>query len=382
MNLGPFTRSAVRRPHALAGTAALLFLAFGAAACGAGAGPDVAAAPAESGTSAAAPGDTAPTGDSASTGDASAAGAGGSVPGADPAAAPTRPATGPTQWPQLTWYTAQQSGQKQNDPARIWRRTPAGKWQLVLSGRPGNGKVDSPLAVSPDGRRAAWVEASARRLVISGFDGTKQHVITTQGGWTCEPSWLDSRRVLYSLGRVDDWTLVAVNADGSGRKVLATHQAKCPAVSNGWIAQVADRTVSIRKEGGTTRSFTPRVPAGLVIGGVAAISGDGRTLVISTHTPTPGGCACGSRFRNYRVDAASGAATELVPLEGAWTKPTGHGEAIDAVILGDGGLVVQINADTPAGSAPDYRLVRYAANGRVLASAAVPAGQPWGGLLG
>ncbi|TNH27490.1 hypothetical protein FHG89_18075 [Micromonospora orduensis] len=282
----------------------------------------------------------------------------------------------------MTWYTAEEHGQAQNDPARIWRRTPAGSWQVVREGRPGADKDLSPITVSPDGRRAAWVEASAARLVISAFDGTKRHTIPTQGQRTCKPEWLDSGRVLYGLGRDKDWTIVAVNADGTGRKVLASHQAKCPAVSNGWIAQLTDRTVSIRNEGGAKRSISPRVPTGLAIGGVAAISGSGRTLVISTYTPTPGGCGCGSRFRNYRVDVASGAATELVPLDRAWTRPTGHGEAVDAVILGDGGLVVQVNADTPAGSAPDYRLVRYAANGRVLADAAVPAGQPWGGLLG
>ncbi|MBM0204588.1 hypothetical protein JNW90_16955 [Micromonospora sp. STR1s_5] len=228
-----------------------------------------------------------------------------------------------TQWPQLTWYTAEEYGQKQNDPARIWRRTTAGTWQVVRSGRLQNGTASGPLAVSPDGRRAAWVEASARRLVISGFDGTKRHVIPTQGQQTCEPSWLDSGRVLYGLGREKQITFIAVNADGTGRKVLATHQAKCPTVSGGWIAQVTDRAVRIRNEHGNTRSISPRIPAGLVIGGVAAISGNGRTLVISAHTTSPGGCGCGWRFRNYRLDASSGAVTELAPVDSAWTQRPG-----------------------------------------------------------
>ncbi|MET8229259.1 hypothetical protein ABZS77_01085 [Micromonospora sp. NPDC005298] len=384
MNLGPFARTTVRRPHALAGTAALLFLTFGAAACGASS--DVAAAPAGSGTTAPAVGTSAAAetasaaAETASAGEASTGGAGGSLPDATPA----RPATSSVQWPQLTWYTAQESGQKQNDPARVWRRTAGGTWQLVREGRAGSGsgKIDGSLAVSPDGRRAARVEGSAGQLVISAFDGTAAHVIPTQGQQTCTPDWLDSGRVLYGVGRDRDWTIVAVNADGTGRKVLASHQATCPAVSNGWIAQVTSRAVSMRNEGGTTRSVTPRVPAGLVVGKVAAISGDGRTLVISTHTSSPGGCACTWQFRNYRVDVATGKATELAHLDRAWTKPTGHGQAVDAMILADGGLVVQVDAATPADSAPAYRLVRYAADGRVLASAKVPAGQPWGGLLG
>ncbi|MET8355871.1 hypothetical protein [Micromonospora sp. NPDC005171] len=373
MNLGPFTpttRSAsARRFGTLTGTAALLLLAIGATACGTA---DPITAPA---TATPVP----------ATGDASAAGTGGSVPDAAPAApagAPDRPAAGSTQWPPLTWYTAEEYGQKQNDPARIWRRTPSGKWQLVRSGRLQNGTASGPLAVSPDGRRAAWVEASARRLVISGFDGANRHAVPTQGQQTCAPSWLDSGRVLYGLGREKDWTIIAIDADGTGRKVLATHQQSCPTVSEAWIAQFTGRAVRVRNERGSTRSISPRIPAGLVIGGVAAISGNGRTLVISAHTTSPGGCGCGWRFRNYRLDASSGAVTELAPVDPAWKQPTGHGEATDGVVLADGGLVVQVNAATPADDAPAYRLVRYAASGRVLATASVPAGQPWGALLG
>ncbi|MEU5932890.1 hypothetical protein [Micromonospora sp. NPDC047187] len=377
MNLGPFTYTtrpaSARRSGAIAGTAALLLLAFGAAACGTADPKAAVPAPAESATATAAP----------SAGDTSAAGTGGSVQDAAPAVAPARPAAGSTQWPQLTWYTAEEHGQKQNDPARIWRRTPAGTWQVVRSGRPENGKaLNGPLAVSPDGRRAAWVEGSARQLVISAFDGTKRHVIPTQGQQTCAPSWLDSGRVLYGLGREKELTLIAVNADGTGQKVLATHYPKCPTVSGGWIAQVGAQTVAIGDERGVRRAISPRLPAGLVIGGVAAISGNGRTLVISAHTTSPGGCGCSERFRNYRLDAVSGAAIELAPLDSAWKQATGHGEAVDGVVLADGGLVVQINAATPADGAPAYRLVRYAASGRVLATASVPAGQPWGGLLG
>ncbi|PWR09484.1 hypothetical protein DKT68_12055 [Micromonospora acroterricola] len=379
MSLGPFTHTtrpaSARRSGALAGTAALLLLTFGAAACGT-ADPKATPAPAETATATPVP----------ASGDTSAAGTGGSVPdaaSAAPAVASARPAVGSPQWPQLTWYTAEEHGQKQNDPARIWRRTPGGSWQLVREGRPYNGKaIISPLAISPDGRRATWLEESAGRLVISGFDGTKRHAIPTQGQQACAPSWLDSGRVLYGLGGEKDMTLIAVNADGTGRKVLATHQAKCPTVSGGWIAQFTDRTVRIRNERGDTRSIGPRIPAGLVIGGVAAISGNGRTLVISAHTTSPGGCSCGWRFRNYRLDAASGAVTELAPLDPAWKQPTGHGQATDGVVLADGGLVVQVKTGTPADGAPAYRLVRYAANGRVLAAASVPAGQPWGALLG
>lgn len=378
MNLGPFTHptriaAPARRSRTLVGTAALLFVALGAAACGADS-PKAATTPAADAA-------TAP-GTEAGNGDTSASGTGGVVPEASPAALPARPAAASTQWPQLTWYTPQEYGKKQNDPARVWRRTPAGSWQVVRTGRPGNGTAAGQIAVSPDGRRAAWIEVSARRLVISDFDGTGQHAVPTEGQQTCAPSWLDSERVLYGTGREKDWTLIAIDADGTGRKVLATHQAKCPTVSGGWIAQFADRTVNIRTERGTGRAIKPRIPSGLVIDGVAGISANGGTLVLSTHVPNAGGCGCGWQFRSYRVDTASGMATELAPLESAWTKPTGHGQAIEAVILADGGLVAQVNSGTPGDDPAEYRLVRYTVDGRVLASAAVPAGRGWGGLLG
>ncbi|MEV4761413.1 hypothetical protein AB0J89_02125 [Micromonospora chokoriensis] len=369
MNLGPFTQPA-RRSRVLVGTAALLFLTLGATACGS-AGPDRASAPA--GNDGAVP----------AISDTSVGGAGGSGSDAAPVtAAPAGPAVGSSQWPQLTWYTAQEYGQKQNDPARVWRRTSDGRWQQVRAGRPGNGTAAGQIAVAPDGRRAAWVEASAKRLVISDFDGTKQRAIPTQGQQTCAPSWLDSDRVLFGLGREKDWTVVAINADGTGRKVVATRQASCPTVSGGWIAQFTDRAVRVRDERGAERSITPSMPKGLVIDRVAGISRDGRSLVISTHVPNAGECGCGWRFRTYLVDAASGKATELTPLERAWSEPTGHGQAVEAVVLADGGLVVQVNTATPADDAPAYRLVRYGDDGRVQADAAVPAGQPRGGLLG
>ncbi|MEV4498812.1 hypothetical protein AB0J84_24345 [Micromonospora arborensis] len=292
------------------------------------------------------------------------------------------PSSGSTQWPQLTWYTEQEFGQKQNDPPRIWRRTSGGTWQVARTGRPSSGTTDGAIVVSPNGERMAWSEASAGRLVISAFDGTQKHVVATQSGWTCMPSWLDSGRVLFSVGRERDWTLVAINADGTGRKVLANHQADCPTVDNGWWAQVAKRTVSIGNERGTRHTISPRIPADRVVDRVAGISADGRTAVLSTHVPNPGECACTWEFRTYRVDVASGAVTELAPLEAAWRKPTGHGGTVDVIFAADGTLVAQVNAATPADDAPAYRLVRYAADGRVLASTAVPAGQPRGDLLG
>ncbi|MGC4768858.1 hypothetical protein ACLQ25_07725 [Micromonospora sp. DT44] len=395
MNLGPFTRPAApaHRSSVIVGTAALLFLAFGAAACGT-AGPDATDVPAGTRTAVTAPGNavtapgnavTAPGNAVTATGDTSAAGAGGSVRGASAAAppvVPARPDTGSTQWPQLTWYADQEFGQRQNDPARIWRRTSGGTWQVVRTGRPRSGTADGPIVVSPNGQRIAWLEPSAGRLVISAFDGTQQHVVGTQSGWTCTPSWLDSERVLFSIGRERDWTLVDINADGTGRRVLANHQSDCPTVDNGWWAQVAKRTVSIANGRGTRRTISPRIPADRVIDRVAGISADGRTAVLSTHVPNAGECGCTWEFRTYRVEVASGAVIELAPLKTAWRKPTGHGATVDVVFGADGTLVAQVNTATPGDDAPAYRLVRYASNGRVLADAAVPAGQPWGGLLG
>ncbi|MBM0258014.1 hypothetical protein [Micromonospora sp. 4G55] len=60
---------------------------------------------------------------------------------------------------------------------------------------------------------------------------------------------------------------------------------------------------------------------------------------------------------------------------------TGRGLVEQVRFLPDGTFVAQVNTAT-IGDDPAYRLVRYAANGRVLGSLPVPAGTPWGRLLG
>jgi hypothetical protein len=304
----------------------------------------------------------------------------GSASEVSPVARPTEARS--SQWPQVTWYSNQEYGGKQNDPARIWRGVPGGKWKLIREGLPGNRTSNSAVVASPDGARAAWMEARPSRMVIGRFEGGGVHTVPVQGERTCAPRWLDSGRVLFAQGRNLDLTVVAVNADGTGRRVLATHQPACPVVADGWFGQFGARTVGLQKESGTQRGVTPRIPAGLKIHAVPGIAADGRTIVISTHVPNAGECGCTWRIRNYRVDTTSGDATELAPLDPAWRKATGHGRAERVLFLADGGLVAQVDVATAGDDAPDYLLVRYAANGRVLASAAVPAGNPWGDLLG
>ncbi|SCE87742.1 hypothetical protein [Micromonospora mirobrigensis] len=355
------------RPAALAG-AALALLALAAAGCAAPAAESPTAAPAAvvanpaaavavgSGGGAAAPAVAASTGTTVRTS-----------------------ATGKVHWPQLTWYNPKDGTR----PARIWRQTPAGTWKLVRQGNPGEPRSLTRPFPSPDGRLAAWTADNPKRLVIDRFSGGAKHTVPIKATSTCDPSWLDNHRVVFGQGRDGDWTFVAVNADGTGRRVVATHQRSCPQAAAGRISRYDNRTVTLRDERGHQRTVRPRIPVNLRIHGVPGISADGRSLVIGTHVPSSGDCGCGWRFRNYRVDMASGAAVELTPLDPAWRKPTGHGEAVKVIFLPAGrGLVAQIDAGT-FGDTPHHRLVRYAANGRVLASRSVPAGDTWtSSLLG
>ncbi|MEH1164859.1 hypothetical protein V6V47_05680 [Micromonospora sp. CPCC 205539] len=285
----------------------------------------------------------------------------------------------------MYWYTEEEFGEARNAPGRIWRATPDGKWKLVREGRPGSKTNSGPVAPSPDGARAAWIERSpTNRLVISRFGGGSVYTVPVKGKLTCGPRWLDSDRLLFAEGQIGrgDWTVVAVNADGTGRRVLATNQQDCPVVGAGWFGRSEARTVELRQESGKHRTVTPRIPAGLKIHSLVGIAAGGQTVVISTHVPNAGECGCTWRIRNYRVDVASGAAVELATLDPAWRKATGHGDAKQVRFLPNGEMVAQIDAASIGGDAPDHRLVRYAADGRVLGSTAVPSGNPWGELLG
>ncbi|MFG2101539.1 hypothetical protein ACGFJ5_13140 [Micromonospora echinaurantiaca] len=358
------------RPRALMSAAALVLLPVAAAGCGAPA-PTTAANP---------PADTATTEAVAVT--VAAADQGGAGGSATARPRPSAPSGGASQlsWPQLTWHSAQAYG-TDGAPARIWRSTADGRWELVREGRPGDRVAAGEVVASPDGRRAAWRSTNPHRLMISAFEGGSAVSVPIAGTLSCTPRWMDNLTVVYTEGNERDWTVVGVRADGKGRHVIATHQRSCPVVANGMVGFVEDRSLRLGDSSGAFRTVQPRIPGDLKIHSLAGFSLDGRHVVVSTHVPSPGECGCGWRIRNYRVDVNTGAATELTPLDPAWTKATGHGAIKQVRFLPGGTLVAQVDTGTYGDDAPAYRLVRYAADGRVLGSLKVPAGTPWGHLL-
>ncbi|WP_346537458.1 hypothetical protein [Micromonospora sp. DPT] len=353
------------RPRALMGAAALVLLPVAAAGCAAPSAP------------------VATVTDAPTTTDG---GVGGSVAQAATVSA-ARPATPPAaarklSWPQLTWSADQVYGGTAAAPARIWRTTADGRWEVVREGRPGDRIAERGVVASPDGKRAAWLAAKPNRLMISQFEGGPVATVPLAGDLDCTPRWSDNLRVVYAEGRRGDWTVIEVRADGGARHVIATHQQSCPVAGHSMVGFFQDRSLRIGDVSGTFRTVTPRIPTDLKIHGLAGFSLDGRNVVISTHVPNAGECGCTWRIRNYRVDLRTGAATELAPLDPAWRKATGHGLTEQVRFLPDGTLVAQVNTATLGDDAPAYRLVRYAANGRVLGSLPTPAGTPWGRLLG
>ncbi|MEU8295873.1 hypothetical protein AB0C04_01105 [Micromonospora sp. NPDC048909] len=364
------------RPRALMGAAALVLLPLAAAGC---------ATPATTVGAAARPAST-----PASTEPVAAArvvddgGAGGSAPrsGDVRRSAPAGTARN-LSWPQLNWYSEPEYGGTSDTPARVWRSTPEGRWELVREGRPADPKAEGKVAASPDGRRMAWRSANPNQLMTSAFEGGPVTTVPAPGDRGCAPRWLDNQTVTYTEGAQGDWTVVGVRPDGKGRHVLASQESKCPFVGNGVVAFVQDRALRIAEGGGSSyRIVQPRIPAELKIHGVAGFSPDGRQAVISTHVPNAGECGCTWRIRNYRVEIGTGVATELTPLDPAWRGETGRGQAEQVRFLPGGTMIAQINTATLGDDVPAYQLVRYAADGRVLGSLPVPAGTPWGRLLG
>lgn len=363
------------RPRALMGVAALVLLPVAAAGC---------ATPAPTTAAAGAPAPAATTtGSAAVTSVADQGGAGGSgTATAHPRRSAPSSAASRLSWPRLTWHSNQEYGGTGDAPARIWRSTPDGRWEVVREGRPGDRVAAGEVVASPDGKRAAWRSVNPHRRMIDAFEGGSAVSVPIAGTLSCTPRWMDNLTVVYTEGRERDWTVVGVRADGKGRHVIATHQQTCPVVANGMVGFVEDRSLRIGDSRGVFRTVQPRIPANLKIHALAGYSLDARHVVISTHVPSPGECGCGWRIRNYRVDVATGAAVELTPLDPAWTKATGHGALEQVRFLPGGTLVAQVNTGTYGDDAPAYRLVRYAANGRVLGSLEAPAGTPWGHLLG
>ncbi|MFC0006633.1 hypothetical protein [Micromonospora siamensis] len=365
-------RSAVRRSRALLGAAAVL-MAIGAAGC--------TAAPA---TPSAAPADPSPV--TAVSGQGGSAVLSAPTTKSGPAATATRGAearsvaAATASWPVLRWYSAQQY--HPNAPARIWQRTAAGRRQVVREGTPGEKGRLSAVTPSPDGRRAAWLAYKPNRLVIDRFEGGARRTLPlTAGVFACNPTWVSNSRVLYTVGPERDWTYVTVNADGTGRRVLATHQKTCAEAGAGLIATYGARTVSLMDQQGHERTVKPRIPANLRIHGLPGISV--KSIVVSAQTPTAGGCSCSARIRNYRVNVATGAAVELAPIDPAFRESRGRGRVDHVTFLpGNGGLIAQVNTESLGEDTPRYRLVRYTAAGRMLSVRPIPAGPAWGMLLG
>ncbi|MET8256096.1 hypothetical protein [Micromonospora sp. NPDC005205] len=191
MNLGPFTRTtrpaSARRSGALAGTAALLLLTFGAAACGTA---DPKTTPAPTGTATATP--------VPATGDTSAAGTGGAgdAPGAPPSGGSSTN-TPSVQFGKL-FYGPVTRPSGENGNLRSWR---PGDNPVRLMALPESAAVLN-VNVSRDGRRVAWAGEGADDggdLYIADVDGSnKQKMRSEVDPYCVTPAWSpDGRQLLF-----------------------------------------------------------------------------------------------------------------------------------------------------------------------------------------
>ncbi|WP_328651613.1 hypothetical protein OG598_26935 [Micromonospora sp. NBC_00330] len=253
MNLGPFTHTtrpaSARRSGALAGTAALLLLTFGANACGTADPKAAAPAPTESATATAT---AAP-----ANGDTSAAGTGGA--GAPPSGGSS------TNTPSV------QIGNLFYGPAR----KPVGENGNLRSWRPGENPVRLMVLphtaatlnvnVSPDGRRVAWAGEGADdsgNLYIANVDGSnKQKMRSEVDPYCVTPAWSpDGRQLLFRVdlpgGGHGRFGLLDTRSEKRTVRWWRTEPSACHAV---WSAD--GKTIAMTTDVGVT------VDAGVVLYG-------------------------------------------------------------------------------------------------------------------
>ncbi|MEU8250262.1 hypothetical protein [Nonomuraea sp. NPDC048916] len=227
-----------------------------------------------------------------------------------------------------------------------------GAGSTVLA-RPG----DSPqFAASPDGRKVAWITAGGLLRVREGAKVTTA-ARGLQGGTPClSPVWSpDSRRVAYvHVGRNPAGSVSAVNADGTGERVLGSTRGVCHLAwspDGRYLAGYAGTTEGVYRLDVKTGKAA-KVKGVTLAGHVQSLSPGGRYVVVRTlRASDPGGDGTWPEwFTPTLVDTVTG---RKVPI-GV------KGRQIGAFHLADGRLVVRV-----AGSAGNT-LVVLDRTGRVV----------------
>lgn len=234
--------------------------------------------------------------------------------------------------------------------ARVQRWSPGGPVRTGLS--VGRLAAQTTLNISPDGRKAAWVEEDRSILVVANVDGTGRKELGRVAETTCrEPVWSpDSKRLLTSrfvpssgppptdgvppveAGTFDAGTGAFRKLPGefSGCHVLWSADNSTlvfPSDSRLFVADASGHNVR------TVPGFGPGTSPARVCNDVESVSPDGSRVVLWVPRPgEPWGDIARGLYANTVVDTRTGKAVDL-PIQGTLSQ---------AIYLADGKLLVRV----------------------------------------
>ncbi|MFI6502431.1 TolB family protein [Nonomuraea typhae] len=192
------------------------------------------------------------------------------------------------------------------------------------------------MAAAPDGTKAAWVTVGGALKVKSGAEVTTV-ATELQGGTPClTPVWsADSKQVAYVKGE----TIMAVRADGTGRRTLGASKGVCHlawSAGGRYLAGYTGEADALYRLDVKTGKAA-KVNGVKWINHVQSLSPDGSRAIVGfpPNPDTPGDGSWPSRFRPVVLDVATGKRVPI-PLKGRLT---------GALYLPDGRMAVRTGGE-------------------------------------
>ncbi|HXH97647.1 MAG TPA: LpqB family beta-propeller domain-containing protein [Gaiellaceae bacterium] len=248
----------------------------------------------------------------------------------------------------------QSAGRAGKGDVELWLRSPSGK----LTDLTNNGAADTEPAVSPDGKKVAFVSNrdGNDEIYVMSITGGRATRLTHDTTADEEPSWSpDGKQIAYVDARAGHDEIAVMNADGSGAHLLTNTPTKA---ANGEPAWSPD---------GTRIAFSSNAPQQAIY----TMKPDGSNVTLVTATtvlnvnpawsPDATRIAYADRNDLWIVPAAGGAPTQLTHRgittaaphwspDGSklvfWSRSSSVGNDDEFVVdAGNGGAVTQLTND-------------------------------------
>jgi hypothetical protein len=229
-------------------------------------------------------------------------------------------------------------------------------------------------AVSPDGRRIAWIDGVTGYLDIADIDGTQKHTVKVKIAWGCgSPVWSpDSKQVVVTTGALTSGNtkIETINADGSGRRVVDAGGGCYPiwSADGQSIAHInGGKLVIVGADGTRRRVVQTSLPKIATVRTVLSVSRSGKAIV---DVSASGGCGCDEGTRRWYLQAP-----HVIDLNTGVAEPlkSSAGTVWSAFYGADGSMVLRIAAK-PTGQSPG-KLVFLGPTGSVVTTLGEPGPQ-------